>query len=70
MIMEMKDSLYKVIDEELTERQKEMIEMYYFDDMVMQEIANELGVTKGNVSITIQRGLNRIKKSKRIKKFL
>ncbi len=69
-IREMKSSLYEAIDEDLTKRQKEMIQMYYFDDMVMHEIANELGVTKGNVSTTIKRGLNRIKKSKKIKKFL
>ncbi len=68
--MEMRESLYKAIDEDLTDRQKEMIQMYYFNDMVMEEIADKLGVTKGNVSITIKRGLNRIKRSKKIKKFL
>lgn len=68
--MEMRESLYKAIDEDLTDRQKEMIKMYYFNDMVMEQIADKLGVTKGNVSITIKRGLNRIKRSKKIKKFL
>ncbi|MGF7056463.1 RNA polymerase sigma factor (sigma-70 family) [Brassicibacter mesophilus] len=62
--------MYKVIGEDLTERQREFIVMYYLEDKTMQQIADELRVTKENVSITIKRGLNRIKKSKKIKKFL
>lgn len=66
----MKKTMYKVIGEDLTERQREFIVMYYLEDKTMQQIADELRVTKENVSITIKRGLNRIKKSKKIKKFL
>lgn len=66
----MKKALYEAIKEDLTERQQEMIIMYFFDGMNMQQIADELGVTKGNVSITIRRGLRRIKNSKKVKKFI
>ncbi|WP_429079133.1 sigma-70 family RNA polymerase sigma factor [Brassicibacter mesophilus] len=69
-IQKMKKTMYKVIGEDLTERQREFIVMYYLEDKTMQQIADELRVTKENVSITIKRGLNRIKKSKKIKKFL
>jgi len=66
----MKKALHEAIREDLTERQQEMIIMYFFDGMSMQQIADELGVTKQNVSKTIKRGLDRIKKSKKVKKFL
>lgn len=66
----MKKALYEAIKEDLTDRQQEMIIMYFFDGMNMQQIADELGVTKQNVSKTIRRGINRIKKSKKVKKFL
>lgn len=69
-IKKMKNTLYETIHKDLTERQREMITMYYFDNMLMDDIAGKLGVTKGSVSITIKRGLNRIKKSKKIKKLL
>lgn len=66
----MRKALHEAIKEDLTDRQQEMIVMYYFDDITMQEIADEFGVTKQNVSRIIKRGLKRIKNSKKVKKFL
>lgn len=48
--------------EELTDRQRELIEMYYLKGMSMTEIANELGVSISTVSRTIMRGKARIRK--------
>lgn len=52
----------RVVDEELTERQRQMVEMYYFQRLSMPEIALKLGVSPSSVSRTIMRGRGRIRK--------
>lgn len=52
----------RVVDEELTERQREMVYMYYFQGMSMPDIAVTLGVSPSSVSRTIKRGRGRIRK--------
>lgn len=52
----------RVIHEELTERQRQMIELYYMENMTMPEIAQALGITVSTVSRTIMRGRGRIRK--------
>ncbi len=52
----------KVVDEELTQRQKQMVQLYYIRQMNMPEIALELGVSPSCVSRTISRGRQRITK--------
>ena len=48
--------------EELTERQRELIEKYYLEGMTMTRIAQELGLSPSTVSRTIKRGKERIRK--------
>lgn len=52
--------LMKVIKGELTENQQKIIIMYYFKNMTMQAIADELGVTVQAVSATLARARNRL----------
>ena len=52
--------LRKVISEELTERQREMITLYYFDRANIPQIAEKLGVNRSTVSRTISRGRRNI----------
>lgn len=52
----------KVVDEELTVRQRQMMEMYYYQRLSMPEIALELGVSPSSVSRTIMRGRGKIRK--------
>ena len=52
--------LRKVISEELTERQREMITLYYFDRSNIPQIAEMLGVNRSTVSRTISRGRRNI----------
>ena len=52
--------LRKVIAEELTERQREMITLYYFDKANIPQIAEMLGVNRSTVSRTISRGRRNI----------
>ena len=47
----------------LTERQKEVIELYYFKGMTQQEIADELGISKPGVHYALQGALKKLKKS-------
>ncbi|MDR0951465.1 MAG: sigma-70 family RNA polymerase sigma factor [Oscillospiraceae bacterium] len=56
------DRIRRVVDEELTERQRQMVEMYYIRQMTMPEIAGELGICPSSVSRTIMRGKRRIQK--------
>jgi RNA polymerase sigma factor (sigma-70 family) len=39
-----------IIEEELTERQKQIFEMYYFKDMKQQEISDKIGDTQGHIA--------------------
>jgi DNA-binding NarL/FixJ family response regulator len=50
------------INEELTERQRELITMYYLEGMSMSEIARVLGLSPSTVSRTMKRGRERLRK--------
>lgn len=50
------------INEELTERQRELIKMYYLDGVNMTKIAHRLGLSPSTVSRTIKRGRDRLRK--------
>ncbi len=66
MLVDEKSSLggrvRRVISEELTDRQRQMVELYYMENMTMPEIADRLGLTVSTVSRTIMRGRGRIRK--------
>lgn len=49
-----------VIENELSERQRQMITLYYFQKMNIPEIARELGVNRSTVSRTVSRGRRNI----------
>lgn len=46
----------------LTERQKEVIELYYFKGMTQQEIADELGIGRRSVGNVLEGAIKKIKK--------
>ena len=54
-------ALRRAINSELTKRQKQLIGMYYIEQMPMQDIADELGLHISSVSRTIKRGPERLK---------
>ena len=49
-----------IIENELTARQREMITLYYFNQVNIPEIAEMLGVNRSTVSRTISRGRRNI----------
>ena len=56
-------ALRRAINSQLTRRQKQLISMYYIEQMPMQDIADELGLHISSVSRTIKRGRERLKSS-------
>ena len=52
--------LLRVIENELTERQKQIINLYYFKNMNIVSIAEKLEVSPASVSITMKRARNTI----------
>lgn len=54
-------ALRRAINSQLTRRQKQLISMYYIEQMPMQDIADELGLHISTVSRTIKRGRERLK---------
>ena len=58
-------ALRRAINSDLTKRQKQLIGMYYIEQMPMQDIADELGLHISSVSRTIKRGRERLKSSLR-----
>lgn len=55
-------NLGRALEEELTDKQRRVIKMYYIDEIKMVDIAKELGVNVSTVSRTIHRGLAKLKK--------
>lgn len=49
-----------IIENELSERQRQMIALYYFNRMNIPEIAEMLGVNRSTVSRTLSRGRRNI----------
>lgn len=47
----------------LTERQTEVIQLYFYKGMTLQEIAEELGMSKPAVHYSMQGALKKIRKS-------
>lgn len=54
-------AMRRAINSELTCRQKQLINMYYIEQMQMQDIADELGLHISSVSRTIKRGREKLK---------
>ena len=52
----------RVIDEELTELQRQTLIAYYFQEQTIPQIAAERGVNKSTVSRTLHRAENRIRR--------
>lgn len=65
-IEKLKKILYKAIEEVLTDRQKEILIIYYFEEKTMEQIAEELNINKSTVSRTLQRAEKNLKKIAKI----
>lgn len=52
----------RVIDEELTELQRQTLIAYYFQEQTIPQIAAERGVNKSTVSRTLHRAENKLRR--------
>ena len=59
----MKKTLSRAIETELTDRQKQMIDEYYFAGKTMTEIGKKYGISKSTVSRHLSRSRERLKTS-------
>lgn len=50
------------MSEELTDRQRELIRLYYLENMNMTKIARQLNISPSTVSRTLKRGRGRLRK--------
>ncbi|MDE5753659.1 MAG: sigma-70 family RNA polymerase sigma factor [Oscillospiraceae bacterium] len=58
-----KKALAEVITQDLTPRQREMINFYYYQNLNHRQIAEQLGIDSSTVCRTLQRARNRIYKA-------
>ena len=56
----LRDKLALALREEVTPRQREIIALYYGEELNMREIAQRLGVDRSTVSRTLKRGEDRL----------
>lgn len=52
--------LYRAIKTQLTQRQKQVVMMHFFDGLTLTEIAKQMCVNKSTVSRTLSRALDRL----------
>ena len=54
--------LHRVVERELTEKQREILLAYYFGGKTMEQIARERGVCRSTVCRTLHRAENRVRR--------
>ena len=59
-ISRLKRNLSRALRQDITERQRQYMTMYYGQSMSMEAIARQLGVNKSTVSRTLKRGRQRL----------
>lgn len=67
-----KAALWRALHEDITEKQREYLLLYYGEGLNMNQIGARMGVDKSTVSRTIQRGEDRLRRCLRYgaKRFL
>ncbi len=61
-INRLKRNLIRALQEDVTERQRQALLMYYAQGYNMREIGEQLGVDKSTISRTIKRGERRLQR--------
>lgn len=61
-ITRLKRNLIRALQNDVTPRQREMLELYYAKGLNMRQIGELLGVHKSTVSRTVKRGERRLKR--------
>ncbi len=59
-IQKLKQGLKTVMDSELSDRQREVVDMFYFKRMNVTEISKEMGLNKSTVSRHLNRAVQKL----------
>lgn len=68
--VELQEEIVELLNDVLTERQRQVIEMYFWDGMTQEEIAKEIGIRQQNVQSYLQKALEKLRKSIKIDDFI
>ena len=60
-LQELYDALSKALREEVTDRQRQVLFLYYVQGLNMRQIAEALGIERSTVSRTLKRGEERLR---------
>ncbi len=60
---EFEEEMAELLDKILTVRQKQVVEMYYFEGMTQEEVANILGITQQAIFDILQNSIEKLKNS-------
>lgn len=60
--VELQEEIVELLDDVLTERQKQVIYLYFWEDMTQEKIAKELGITQRGAGKILENSLNILKK--------
>ena len=58
----LKSNLARALREDVTARQRQVLLLYYGENLTMKEIADLLGIDRSTVSRTVKRGENRLRR--------
>ena len=61
-ISRLKRNLIRALQEDVTQRQRQALLLYYAEGLNMREIGEQLGVDKSTISRTIKRGERRLRR--------
>ena len=56
------ERIRRVMEQELTQKQREVMLAYYFQDMTIPQIAAQRGVQKSSISRCLKRAENRVRR--------
>lgn len=68
--VELQEEIVELLDEVLTERQKQVVEMYFFDGMTQEKIARELGIDRVAATQHIQKSLEKLRNCSKITEIM
>ena len=68
--VELQEEIVDLLDEVLTERQKQVVQMYFWDGMTQEKIAKELCIAQKNVSINLQNAIEVLRNCVKSSDFL
>lgn len=59
--VEMQEEIVELLDDVLTERQRQVVQMYFFENMTQERIAKELGISREAVKLYLANSLKKLR---------